>query len=447
MSEVAPGRVVVAIALLAVGDVSHSFAAEPIAPADSVAAADTTWYSLHLHAVRVGDSCAGSRVAQISPEQVVRWVAKANEVYAPARIRFEFDPTPKKGDWADLNDTDLNNLAADLPGDPAWERAKSTGNTLASHYPRKVLVLFRNGPDAAPTGGGFSSNMYNFVVMPGFDVTTICGPTQNAYLLAHELGHYFGLSHTFRQFKTAAEASAAFTAAKNDPKFFDGDGLAETPPEPYIEEKQCGSDPLVVLNGIPFPLLRQNIMSYYASDTKTLMPRQVEMVRATMKGRFDRAMDGVGPYMPDERRAYQIVSLANGAALEVDKGSKEKGAPIRAAEWSGAASQNWRLAPLVAQDAGTFEIVSVATGKCLTVENGSADDGVRLVQWDWEGKANQKWRLTQDERGDLVIEAKHSRKVLTPAKAASKPRVPYVFVEQSADRGESAQRWRLLPVD
>ena len=71
-------------------------------------------------------------------------VAKANEVYAAARVRFEFDPTPRTGDWVALNDTDVNNLAAELPGDPAWERAKSTANTLASHYPHQ--------PDARPDG-------------------------------------------------------------------------------------------------------------------------------------------------------------------------------------------------------------------------------------------------------------------------------------------------------
>ena len=105
------------------------------------------------------------------------------------------------------------------------------------------------------------------------------------------------------------------------------------------------------------------------------------------------------------------------------------------------------MVPLTAQDTGTFEIVSVGSGKCLTVENGSVDDGARLVQWDWEGTPNQKWRLIRDEQGELVIEAKQSRKVLTRAKAASKAQELSTFVEQASDRGEPSQRWRLLPAD
>lgn len=411
------------------------------------AAADSCWYTLHVHAVRVSDSCAGARTAAIDPEQVARWIEKANEVYAAARVRFEFDPTPDRGDWAELHDTELNRLTAELPGDAVWEHGKSAANELASHFPRKILVLFRHGPDPAPTGGGFSSNAYNFVVMPGFDVTTICGPTQNAYLLAHEMGHYFGLKHTFRQFKTKAEAAAALKSAANKPAAFDADGLSETPPEPYIEDLQCGNDALVVLNGIPFPLVRSNVMSYYASAVKTLSREQAAIVRTWVARRFTNAMDGVGPFVPDGRLKYQIFSLAGGKALEVERASKASGAKIRPSEWSGASNQSWKVVPLTAGDAGWFEIVSVSSGLCLTAEGGGPNDGTRIVQREWEGRSGQKWRFNQDDHGDLAIEARHVRKVLNVAAGAGATRASGGFVELSDDKGITGQRWRLLPAE
>ena len=410
-------------------------------------AADSCWYTLHIHAVRVSNSCAGERAAAINPQQVAAWVAKANGVYAAARVRFEFDPTPGKGDWSDLNSTEVNSLLEELPGDPAWERGKALGNEFASRFPRKVVVFFRHGPNPVPTGGGFSSNAYNFVVMPPFDATTICGPTQNAYLLAHEMGHYFGLPHTFRQFKTKAEAAAALKAAGNKPAAFDGDGIAETPPEPYIEELQCGSEAFVVLNGVPFPLSRSNIMSYYAGDPKSLTTRQSEIVRAMVERRFSGPMGRSGPFVPDPRRTYQIMSLANGKSLEVEGASKENAARIRPADWTGAPNQAWKFVPLVAGDAGFFEIVSVASGKCLTVENGGEGDGSRLVQGEWGARSYQKWRLTRDADGELWIEAKHSRKALGLAIPAGASKAGAGTLGQATDRGGADQRWRLLPAD
>jgi hypothetical protein len=420
------------------------------------------WYTIHVHAVRVSDSCAGQRTTPITPDQVAQWVAKANEVYAAARVRFEFDPTPGKGDWAELHDSDVNRLSVELPGDVGWERGRATANELAARYPQKVLLLFRHGPEAAPTGVGFSSTSYSFVAMPGYAATTVCGDTQNAYLLAHEMGHYFGLGHTFQQFKTRGAAAAALRKAGNKPAAFDGDGLAETPPEPYIEELQCGKEVVTILNGIPFPLLRGNIMSYYHGDAKTLSPQQSVIVRNGVERRFADAMDGSGSLIPDERRSYQIVSLSNGKVLEVEGGSKENGTRIRLVDWTGTAQQIWRVKPLAVRDAGSFQIVSVASGKSLTIEAPGTAEGASLIQWDWEARGSQKWRFVQGSTGELMIEAKQSRMVLGiaggggagaggAAPGARGPRgtraTGAAGVEQSPDRGDIQQRWKLLPVD
>lgn len=398
------------------------------ATAPDTAASDTAdcWFTLHVHAVRVSDSGTGERAGAITPDQVARWVAKANDVYRAARVRLEFDPTPGTGDWEEIRDTDINDLVADLPGDPTWEHGKAAANELASRYPRTVLLLFRHGPGDAPTGGGFSSTTYDFVALPGYDATTICGPNQNAFLLAHEIGHYFGLSHTFRQFKTKAAAAAALKQAWNNPKFLDGDGLDDTPPEPYIEELQCGADTSVILNGRRYALLRDNVMSYYRSDVKTLTPEQVAVVRATVEHRFWNAMIGLGPYAPDPRRDYRIVSLEDGRAIEID------------------ATRTWRVVPLLAQDAGYFEVVSATTGQCLTVYGASTSDRAKLTLSDYQGANHQKWRFLEEGPDTLAIEVKHTRKVITWSPPS---RAGLGAVEQSADTGAPGQRWRLVPAD
>jgi len=153
------------------------------------------------------------RCPDITPDQFRQWVDKANQTYAPASVQFLFDPAT---DWRNLIDPIINQMQDVEDKDPDWscndkfpdgkpKCEKERANAEAAKHPGKLVVFIRWGRGATATGGGFSWTDYNFVAMPGFR-SPMCGG-QNLSLLAHELGHYLGLPHTFlRTFKTRGEA-------------------------------------------------------------------------------------------------------------------------------------------------------------------------------------------------------------------------------------------------
>ena len=234
--------------------------------------------TVRLQAIQVSDD-DGSQLVRITALQVKQWVDKANEIYAKASVRLDYDP---QTDFAALKNSLLNGMAGD--SDTRWQREVEVGNRVAAGYAGKLVVFFIFGPGPGPTGGGFSSVDYNFVEMPGFNDTQVCG-YQNAGILAHEIGHYFGLSHPFVQtFPGLPAAELYLTTHGNDPAAFDGDGLSDTPPDPFISIPafQCQSTDSVTLNGQVFPLPRQNIMSYYSNagvDRTDLTPQQSQIMR------------------------------------------------------------------------------------------------------------------------------------------------------------------------
>ena len=161
---------------------------------------------VRVQAIRVADTADGFRRAPITPNEVKLWVDKANEVFAPSRVQFLFTPDVNGPDWLDLVDPIINKM--DGGGDPDWPMERDRANLVASNYPDKMVVFFRWGCCASPTGGGFSGTDINFIAMPRLDPTAICG-RPNIGLFAHEVGHYLGLPHTFiREFQTVPQAEA-----------------------------------------------------------------------------------------------------------------------------------------------------------------------------------------------------------------------------------------------
>jgi hypothetical protein len=232
--------------------------------------------SMRVHAVFCSDD-NGGRQTDITPTDVQAWVNKANEIYAGANVHFDFDPS---SDWEAINSTLINSLSGVEQSD--WIQARDAANAVAAGTPHDLVALFRWGPGTSPTGGGFSWTDYNFVAMPAFDVTTVCGH-QNIGLFAHEAGHYLGLAHTFGPtFSTVAQAQTYFVNNGRNPLMFDGDGRADTYPDPYVSAVQCNTSVTsLTLGGTVFPLPRSNIMTYY-EPRSDLAPSQAATVRQTL---------------------------------------------------------------------------------------------------------------------------------------------------------------------
>ena len=236
--------------------------------------------SMRVHAVFVSDDNGGRKTA-ITPSQVQAWVDKANEIYTSANIHLDFDPSPGSGDYEELRNTLINSMSG--AGDANWIQERNAANAVAATTPHDMVTFFRWGPDPIyPTGAAFSGTDYNFIAATGFNDTYVAGH-QNIGLFAHEAGHYLGLAHTFGPiFNTVAEAQNYYVSNGSNPAIFDGDGRADTAPDPFVTT--AGEDASVTaltLGGTQFQLPRSNIMSYY-EPRSDVSPSQAATMRQAL---------------------------------------------------------------------------------------------------------------------------------------------------------------------
>jgi hypothetical protein len=285
-------------------------------------------YKVRIHAIRTAND-NGSQAATITPDQVKTYVDQANLVWWQSGIEFLFDP---KTDFEQINLTNLNRL---YPGalaeyennkhDPNWEY-KAADNSLYSNminylvqkYQGKVLVIFMYGSKfvwdknnniwkVGPITGGVSCTKCLYIRLP----KDMGGKNS----LAHELGHYFHVSHPFGQsVATVAEASQKLKDAvekgsvpANDAlSIFDGDRgtVTDTPADVrsgifvsvYGDNAECGPHssiqiPVVFSNGarVNYTLKpdRLNIMSYFKGchnlGTHHLSPQQIKRARSAIE--------------------------------------------------------------------------------------------------------------------------------------------------------------------
>jgi hypothetical protein len=229
----------------------------------------------------------GGRACKITAKEVEKLVEEANRIYEPARVRFAFRGDAE--DFVELRNTRINSL---MPGDRQADPEKQAPGAgtpkerhqaaaeFAAKHPDCMVVFFRYGDKRkGATGNGYSGGRAKYVVMPGLRSTNM-----GLRGLAHEAGHYLGLSHTFgRSFRSVDDAEKYLREHKNDLSVFDGDKLSDTPPDPRLG----GGKDSIVLNGLTVPLPRGNIMSYRRWDHHEWMSvQQAKIVRATVLRRF-----------------------------------------------------------------------------------------------------------------------------------------------------------------
>jgi Pregnancy-associated plasma protein-A len=234
-----------------------------------------------IYALQLSDD-DGSNTVPITPEQVQRWLDTANVVYKDARMHFMFD-----GKLHPMKNTVFNNVTGD--DDPKWEWLTNELNKIAARE-KKVVLVFRN-----KGGGGFSWWTYDYIVLPGFNKTNLCKTGMDLSLLPHELGHYFGLPHTFEITALSEKAlSDTLLAHKNNLAIFDGDKdyVDDTGPDPFVNELQCDTNAsLVKVGGTSYTIMRSNPMSYWRYDrAKIFTPGQIKRVRTIFEERVKRGV-------------------------------------------------------------------------------------------------------------------------------------------------------------
>jgi hypothetical protein len=148
-----------------------------------------------------------------------------------------------------------------------------------------------------------------------------------------------------------------------------------------------------------------------------------------------------GPGLPEPGHVYGIISVYSDRAMDVEGASVENGVAVNQYGWHGGPNQQWRFEPLEGVDQGLFRIVCVSSGKVLDVSGVSIDDGAPIHQWEWANGDNQKWLVVPVGDGSIIIEAKHSGKVLDSPNETP----PYngMRTQQWTRHGGPNQRWRL----
>jgi hypothetical protein len=201
-----------------------------------------------IHVIRKSDGSGGTGF-----QQILDGFTLMNRKFADAGIQFYVCGTINY-----INSDGMYNY---------YDSVSTTRLPVSYDVPNTVNVIYHNTLHLPGFGyaGGFAS-------FPGGSLRIHMSTSSDKYTLAHEMGHFWGLPHTFqysdsedknlKELVTRGPLANCSTA---------GDGICDTPADPFVYKKSRGYFPGCVFtdtvydsNHDRFAPMVNNIMSYYS---------------------------------------------------------------------------------------------------------------------------------------------------------------------------------------
>lgn len=233
---------------------------------------DLMYVPLTIHIIQKDDGSEGADI-----KNIFNGIEKLNNEFTKAKIQFYICGDVnyiRSSQLFDYNDTIAGSIL------PYSHQIDSTIN-----------VVFHNSIHIK--GFGYAGG---FAPYPGNNIRiTMSKGSASGYTLTHEMGHFYGLPHTFnysnssdisrRELVTRAEGANCATA---------GDAICDTPADPFVHGESRGyfsgciyTEELFDANGDQFEPMLDNTMSYYSGCTEELLTLgQIEVIKSYKTGQY-----------------------------------------------------------------------------------------------------------------------------------------------------------------